>query len=253
MLSNFFSPIQDCELPLPIGSREVVAAFLKKNLAYCVFNTLRLMENNPTSLPDTRLILNGRTVAGLSVDDLIQVKHFGDATKMLVGMVESKSFVLNIETMKDLHFFVAMEEALEWGVLRKSQVFVGDCQYIPPDVKDLPLILESGIAEIKEMDNPLDRAFNAFAFFSKVQPFFDGNKRTAMLMANGILMDSGIYPLFIPASLDAETSKAIDELYEKGDATCLQELFAAACEKMYPPSVDYGERWEKNDDDRGPK
>lgn len=252
MLSNFFSPIQDCEFLLPIGSREEVTAFLKKNLAYCVFNTLRLMEKNPTSLPDTRLILNGRTVAGLSVDDLIQVKHFGDATKMLIGMIEKQSFALNPQAMKDLHCLVAMEEALEWGVLRSSQVFVGDCHYIPPDAKDLPMILESGIAEIKEMDNPLDRALNAFAFLSKVQPFFDGNKRTAMLMANGVLMDAGMYPLCIPASMEAETARAIDEVYEKGDASSLQDVFVAACEKMYPPSANYGPRWKK-DDDRGPK
>lgn len=252
MLSNFFSPLQGCEFSLPIGGWEKAAAFMKKNLAYCVFNTLRLMEKNPTNLPDTKLILNGRTVAGLSVEDLIQVKHFGDATKKLVRMIEDRSFVLNIETMKDLHFFVAMEDALEWGVLRTSQVFVGDCQYVPSDAKDLPMILESGITEIKKMDNPLDQALNAFAFFSKVQPFFDGNKRTAMLMANGILMDAGIYPLFIPASMEAETAKAIDELYEKGETSCLQDVFTAACAKMYPPSIDYGPRWEK-DDDHAPK
>ena len=83
MIESFFMPFDIRELALPMEMPRVATVFLRKNLAHFVYDTLRLLEKNPASLPDTQMILNGRTVPGLSVDDFLQIKYFGDAAKML--------------------------------------------------------------------------------------------------------------------------------------------------------------------------
>lgn len=242
MIEKFFAPITTIDLPLPESSSREATFFLRKNLPTFVYNTLRLLEKNPTNLPDTRMILEGRSVAGLSIDDLIQVKQFGDGAKLLAKMVDSGSFELAPDSLMPIHTIVGKEEALEWGVFRKGPVYVGDCVYLPPDAGDIPGIIKSGCHDLREISDPVARACNTFAFFFKTQPFYDCNKRTAMLAMNGILLSEGIYPLFIPAKLDSETGLAIDALYEHGDTDPLAEVFKKSTEIYYPENLDYGPR-----------
>lgn len=249
MLIDFFYPVNHVDLPLPMSDRRTSVFFFKKNLPNFVYDTLRLLEKNPISLPDTKLVIDGRSVGGLSIDDLMQVKRFADAAKIMARNIADDKFLVNTGQLCEIHSNVGKEEALEWGVLRSQQVYVGTSAYIPPDHQNLSGIVAEGLKELDCMANdyPLDAAINAFAFCSKIQPFFDANKRTAMLFANGILMSHGFYPLFVPATLDEKTNTAITSLYEHGDTGKLLEVFSDACRIYYPGHIDYGSRYKASE------
>lgn len=250
MLADFFQPVKNVDLPLPVANRRTAVFFFRKNLPNFVYDTLRLLEKNPTSLPDTRLIIQGRSVGGLSIEDLMQVKHFADAAKALARDLLDGKFAVGVGQLCKIHSTAGKEEALEWGILRRSQVYVGNCSWIPPDHQNLPAIVRDGLGEAERIarNRPLEAAINAFAFCAKVQPFFDANKRTAMLFMNGILMSNGLYPLFIPAVLDEKTDAAITALYERGDSGKLLNVFSEACGLFYPENIDYGQRYRADGD-----
>ena len=244
IIERFLPPMRDVPLPLPKVDRDFALFFLKKNLPSFVWNTLRILENNPTSLPDTSIILQGRTVSGMRIDDMVQVKNFGDAAKFLADAVTNDSFALSIPMACGIHKFTGKEEALEWGQLRKHQVHVGDCTYIPPAPEEIPPLLQGGFDDLNgEFADPIERALNTFAFMSKLQPFYDANKRTAILMMNGVLISNGFHPLFIPAKAEAELNTALTGLYENGNSDPLKRVFCTAAESLYPLDVDYGERY----------
>jgi Fic family protein len=62
---------------------------------------------------------------------------------------------------------------------------------------------------LSKLANPLERAIVMFLFGSLQQFFFDGNKRTARLMMNGILLSHGIDAINIPASKKLEFNQTI--------------------------------------------
>lgn len=243
MLEKYFIHNDAFDIPLPISNSKMAAFILKKNLAHYVYNTLTLLENNPSTLPQTELILEGYSVQGLSIDDLLQVKHFGDAAKSIIQKIETNSFNESLDTLREIHSLVAKEKALEWGIFRKHQVHIGGCEYIPPSPNEINEILEKGISEINQINNALERGIKAFAFFSKTQPFYDGNKRTAILYMNGVLLKNGFYPLFVPINLKNELNISIHQLYDNNLILPLVETFKKSCEVLWPEKIDYGERY----------
>ena len=85
------------------GSAFKSAMVFKQNLAEITWNCMRTLENNPTSLPQTRTILAGQSVGGISVFDLLQVKNYGDASKLLIDKVRSNTFALDKATACAIH------------------------------------------------------------------------------------------------------------------------------------------------------
>ena len=57
--------------------------FLWKNKNLFIWNTLRTFEGMPLSLPDIETILNGNSVLGLSLNDMLKVKSYNKAVKEL--------------------------------------------------------------------------------------------------------------------------------------------------------------------------
>ncbi|MDL2207735.1 hypothetical protein LJB82_03315, partial [Desulfovibrio sp. OttesenSCG-928-M16] len=114
---------ESTDIALPREEKAGVALFIfQKNMAGIVWNSLGVFENNPSTLPQTETILQGQSVGGISIDQLSQVKRFGEAATHLIAAIKSREFCLDIECAKRLHAIVGKEDALEWGVLRSQQV-----------------------------------------------------------------------------------------------------------------------------------
>ena len=171
------------------GSAFKSAMVFKQNLAEITWNCMRTLENNPTSLPQTRTILAGQSVGGISVFDLLQVKNYGDA---------SNTFALDKATACAIHNLSALEDALVWGTFRTGSVSIEGVEYLPPEAASLDSLAKTGLGWLNTaVANPKERAIAAFLFMSRSQFFYDANKRTASLMMNGVLMSNGYLPISV--------------------------------------------------------
>lgn len=72
------------------------------------------------------------------------------------------------------------------------------------------------------------RALVYFAAATRAQFYFDGNKRTARLMATGMLMSAGFDAIPVPFARRLEFNLTLDDLFGSNDATPLIQ-FLATC------------------------
>lgn len=203
----------------------VEAVFLlRKNKKDVVWNTLRNFEGMPITLPQTDVILNGFSVEGLSVRDLLKVKHFGDAVEGLCGLVEQGGFALEKSVACMLHGAAAKDEVRARGMFRCRNVALNRVTYAPPDSLLLEDRWTEGVAVLNSLENPLERACVFFLFMARTQFFEDANKRTALLVMNGLLMAEGLRPFFMPHSDQATFIHTLSEFYETGQADGMLRL-----------------------------
>ena len=85
--------------------------FLAKKLwdenVYCGMR----MENRNVTFPQTRTIIEGVNVPGVSIDDITAILNMRDAWKCLLDSVDDR---LDLAYICKLNSFIARNEALEW-------------------------------------------------------------------------------------------------------------------------------------------
>lgn len=200
--------------------------YLKKFRPDFVWSCLKTFENTPCTLPQTQTILQGQSVGGVSLEALDQVRRMGHAVDVLLGMLDDGSFAITREVACRLHAEVARDEALEWGVFRAKQVYVGGVAHVPPPAEELALRWDDGVRALAALASPSERALALFLFMARTQFFYDGNKRTAWLMMAGTLVANGYLAFAIPANDAERFNERLAAFYDSGDAGGMMELLA---------------------------
>ena len=146
------------------------------------------MENRAVTFPQTQTILNGVNVPNVQLDDIQAILNMRDAWKFLLSTINEE---VTFEYWCKLNEYIARNEALEWGKLRTGSVGISGTDYEPP--------IPTKEKTIEELENILfasnasatDKALEAFTWGARGQFFWDGNKRTSLMLANKILVSSG--------------------------------------------------------------
>jgi len=191
-------------------------AMASKDKIDFIYNTSAL-EGNNMSYPEVQTLLEGITIGGHKLSDEQQILNQNRSVNLLFELIKSKKFTLSKEIICSLHKKVAFEEALVWGVFRTSHVNIGGTNYQPPKALLLDNIFTHGIEQLEKINHPIVRALSCFLFGAKVQFFYDGNKRTARLMMNGILLQNGYPMLNIKAVDKLEFNKQMIDFYNGGE------------------------------------
>ena len=223
----------DFDIPF-IGDTEKATYIFNQNLVDITWNCMRTLEQNQSTLPQTRTILNGKSVDGLDVNDLLQVKNYGDGARELVRLLRAGEFGVNIGRACALHRFVGFKDALEWGTLRILNTGIHVVEYVPPSFEKLPSLAEKGFEFLtSEVKDPKEQAVAVFLFMARTQFFFDANKRTASLMMNGCLMLNGYWPITVLNQESVEFHQKLGQFYESGNADEMMAFFEKTVKKLY--------------------
>ncbi len=187
----------------------------KKTFTELVFNTAYIEGCNVT-LPQTQTILDGAVVNGISVDDIQTVLNLRDGWKFIINSVDEP---LTLEYVCKVNEYVSRNESLEWGVLRKGTVGVGD--FVPTIPVKEDVLRE--IDRILKIDEPVDEALEYFAYACKQQLFWDGNKRTSTMVASKILIENGEGILTIGKDHAEEFNRTLNNWYLKNELQPLKD------------------------------
>lgn len=132
---------------------------------------------------------------------------------------------LSLLKIVSVHDLIAGDLSIDLG-LRKSAVGITGTRYLPLDnlhqIKDA---MEKLVKMLNLIKSPFNRALAAVLALSYIQPFNDGNKRTARMMGNAILIANGICPLSYRSVSEEEYKKALILFYEKNSALYFKTLF----------------------------
>jgi len=178
------------------------------------------MENRNITFPQTKTILNGVNVPGVTLDDLQAVLNMRDAWRYLINSIDTP---VSLSYICKLNEFVARNEALEWGTLRIGNVGISGTDYIPP-VPDSEEV-EEELADIILSDKSnTEKAIIAFLWGARRQIFWDGNKRTSILLANKILVENGNGMLTITEKYMARFNELLVEYYNTNEINQIKEF-----------------------------
>jgi len=208
--------IDTSSLDIFIPNKVLTLMLAKKDKVDFIYNTSAL-EGNAMTYPEVQTLLEGITIGGHKLSDAEQILNQNRSIHLLFEMLDNETFRLDKKTVLSLHAKVASEEALVWGAFRESAVHIGGTEYRPPKAKLLENIFETGIQEIEKIKHPIVRAMAYFLFGAKTQFFYDGNKRTARLMMNGVLLQHGYSLLNIKAKDKLAFNKEMIDFYDNDD------------------------------------
>ena len=167
-------------------SREQSRFLAKKKWDENIYCGMR-MENRAVTFPQTMTILNGVNVPSVRLDDIQAILNMRDAWRFLLDTIDRP---LTLEYICELHAFIARNEAIDFGKLRTGSVGISGTDYKPP-VPDHDTVKKE-LGEILSQDTTAtEKALDLFLWCARGQFFWDGNKRTAMTVANKILISCG--------------------------------------------------------------
>ena len=179
------------------------------------------MENRAVTFPQTQTILNGVNVPNVQLDDIQAILNMRDAWKFLLNTVSEE---VTFEYWCKLNEYIARNEALEWGKLRTGNVGISGTDYEPPvpDKEKTVQELESILTTIDA--SATDKALEAFAWGTRGQFFWDGNKRTSLLLANKILVSAGAGIMTITEKYMEQFNSLLLNYYNTGEKEKLKHF-----------------------------
>lgn len=146
------------------------------------------MENRAVTFPQTQTILNGVNVPNVQLDDIQAILNMRDAWKFLLRTITE---TITFEYWCKLNEYIARNEALEWGKLRTGSVGISGTDYEPPIPNREKTIEELENILFDSNSSATKKALEVFVWSTRGQFFWDGNKRTSLMLANKILVSSG--------------------------------------------------------------
>jgi Fic family protein len=195
----------------------------KRNIVDYIYKSARL-EGINTTFPETYAIYEQARTQGTDTNTIITIINLKTAWKLLL---DTTGQPLNLEFLKKLHSEVARNQALAWGTLRTGKVGIGGTAYIPP----VPVETETKkqLDEILATHPPLEKALHLMLWCMKKQLFWDGNKRTAMLAANKIMIENGLGIISVPTDKIQEFNTLLSNYYSYDTATPLKTFILKDC------------------------
>ena len=178
------------------------------------------MENRNITFPQTKTILQGVNVPGVQLDDIQAVLNMRDAWRFLLATIAEP---LTFEYWCKLNEFIARNEALDWGKLRTCSVGISGTDYTPP-VPVERQVREEFAAIITADATATGKALEAFAWGTRGQFFWDGNKRTSMTLANKILVPAGAGVLTIADKHMEQFNTLLLNYYNTGEKEALKDF-----------------------------
>lgn len=183
------------------------------------------IEGNTYSLLETeRLLKEKETASGKTKDEAAMLLNHKDAIDFII---ETPDYLepLSISKIEDIHSILIKELNVERN-LRTRRVGISGTNYRPLDneflIRDA---LDSTCNLINTKKDVFEKALLTLVLISYIQPFMDGNKRTARIVSNAILMNNNHCPLSFRTVDSIDYKKAMLLFYEQNNISEFKKIF----------------------------
>jgi len=183
------------------------------------------IEGNTYSLLETeRLLKEQETASGKTKEEATMLLNHKAALDFIL---ENPNYIqpLSLAGIEDLHSFLIKDLNVARN-MRKRRVGITGTNYRPLDNEfQIRESLQSMCALINNRDDVFEKAVMALVLISYIQPFEDGNKRTARIISNAILMSYHYCPLSFRTVDPIDYKKAMLIFYEQNNISVFKKIF----------------------------
>ncbi len=183
------------------------------------------IEGNTYTLLDTeKLILENKEAPGHAKSEAQMILNHKDAFEY-IREHSSQFKTITRKNLEELHAVLVKNLNINQG-FRTRLVGITGSIYRPIDnvyqISEAVSELEKTMSRIK---NPYAKALLALLGVSYIQPFEDGNKRTARLMANALLISHSLAPLSYRSVEEEDYRNATLVFYELNSIVPMKKIF----------------------------
>jgi predicted transcriptional regulator len=183
------------------------------------------IEGNTYSLLETeRLLKEKETAAGKTRDEATMLLNHKDALDFII---EHKDYPgsLSVRVIEDLHSILVKNLDINRNI-RRRRLGISGTNYQPLDNEfQIREALEDMCAIVNKQENVFVKALLILVLISYIQPFTDGNKRTARIISNAILMHHDYCPISFRTVDSLAYKKAMLIFYERNNIAALKKIF----------------------------
>ena len=183
------------------------------------------IEGNTYSLLETeKLLKEKQTAAGKTKEEATMLLNH---KKALDFIIENPDYLypLTISKIEDIHSILTKELHVERN-LRKRRVGISGTNYRPLDNQfQIEEALIKTCELINKKENIFEKSLLALVLISYIQPFMDGNKRTARIVSNAILINEKYCPISFRTVDSIDYKKAMLLFYEQNNISHFKNIY----------------------------
>ena len=198
--------------------------FAKRKLVDNLYKSANL-EGIAVTFADTMAFFNNVNTGKISIDDMLKLKGLKDAWELVLNTINEE---LTMDYIKKIHFQICKGQKVEpLGDYRDCGVGITGTSWRPKLPSECNY--DNELAEIKKIDNPLDRCITLFCWIQRSQMFKDGNKRVANLVANKEMIKNGQGIIAVPVEKIGEYFTVLIDFYETNDYKKIKQWIYDNC------------------------
>lgn len=183
------------------------------------------IEGNTYSLLETeRLLKEKETASGKTKEEAVMLLNHKEAIDFIV---ENPDYLipLSVPKIEDIHSLLIKELGVDKNI-RKGRIGISGTNYRPLDNEfQISEALSNMCELVNSKENIFEKALLLLVLISYIQPFADGNKRTARIVSNAILMNYKYCPISYRTVDSVEYKKAMLLFYEQNNISSFKEIF----------------------------
>ncbi|MDO8649887.1 MAG: Fic family protein [Candidatus Berkelbacteria bacterium] len=207
------------DLPAEIAQKE-----LERLVIELSWKSSKIEGNTYTLLDTEKLILENKTASGHDRKETQMILNHKDAFLYLRSHLKTYQ-KLTRRNLEELHTILVNKLGVDTG-LRRKPVGVTGSIYRPIDnYYQISEAVDDLIKAVNRATSPHLKALLVLLGISYIQPFTDGNKRTARLMANALLLSHRCAPLSYRSVDENEYREAMLVFYETNSAMSLKKIY----------------------------
>ncbi len=195
------------------------------------------IEGNTYSLLETeKLLKEKQTASGKTKEEAVMLLNHKDALDFILDNPDYLK-KLSVRRIEDIHSLLVKELEVDKGI-RKRRVGITGTNYRPLDNEfQIREALEDSCSLINAKENVFEKAILALVLLSYIQAFADGNKRTARITSNAILIANNYCPISFRTVDSIDYKKAMLIFYEQNNISAFKQIlieqFAFAVEQYF--------------------
>lgn len=183
------------------------------------------IEGNTYTLLETETLIKEQMEAqGRRRDEAIMILNHKYAFEEILQK-RNQFRRISLSYINQLHNILVKDLEITAGI-RKQAVGITGTVYKPLDNEhQIKEVFEKTISAVNKTENVFEKALIVHFMVPYIQPYSDGNKRTARMLINAILLAHNLYPISYRSVDEDEFKKALILFYEQNSIYHLKGLF----------------------------
>lgn len=191
----------------------------KRNIVDSIWKSANL-EGIAVTYPQTETIFQGLGIQNMKVKDI----------NAIVNLKHSWEFILeNIKYPIDLNYICKINQLIgEANVNPFPGLSMGGTDW-KPEIPDKEKVNDSLNKILESENSATEKAINLMLYLMRSQLFYNGNKRTSMMVANQVMIQNGAGIISVPIKYQEKFLELLVKFYETNNMDEIKELIYNHC------------------------